>query len=242
MEHIFTQDMLKGLSYIAIYFVICASAALTCRLLIKIPNELFRKILHFILLGSLIVFVYGFSQWKTAAAAAVIFAAVVWPILFVCEGIRGFSELTTERKHGELKKSLLLVFSMFALIITVCWGWLGDRMLVLVCVYAWGFGDAAAALVGKKWGKHKVHWKRVHDTKSWEGSAAMFLCSLICVTVLLGIRGGLHPAGYVVIPAVTALVSAFIELITLDGMDTVNCPLAAMSVVLPLVELFKKVG
>ena len=40
-----------------------------------------------------------------------------------------------------------------------------------------GLGLALAALIGKKFGRHKVSGKFVEETKSIEGSVAMFLTS-----------------------------------------------------------------
>ena len=232
------QELFHGLLVLLVYFVIAASTALISRVLIRIPDELFRKILHCILLGSLIVFVFCFDRWWHAACSAVAFAVVVYPILAGFERFKGFSKLTTERSKGELKQSLLLVFGMFAVVIAICWGWLNDRHLVLASVYAWGFGDAAAALVGKKWGKHKISFGHADNRKSAEGSAAMFLVSLVSVAVILICRGGLSIAGYIVVPIVTALVSAAAELYSKNGHDTVICPLSAMVVLLPLTHLF----
>jgi len=231
-------DFLHGAGALLLYFVIAAGTALTCRMMIRIPDELFRKILHCILLGSLPVFVFCFQIWWISALASLLFAAAVYPALAYFERFQGFSELTTERRHGELKASLLLVFTMFAVVIAVCWGWLGDRHLVLASIYAWGFGDAAAALVGKRFGVHKIHWKYVDGKKSAEGSAAMFLTSLVSVAAILLWRGGLSIAGFIVIPLVTALTSAAAELYSRDGMDTVICPISAMVILLPLVHLF----
>ena len=232
------QAFLYGARTLLLYFVCAAVPALLCRKLIRIPDELFRKILHCILLGSLPVFVFAFDVWWRAAVASVAFAVVVYPILAWFERFRGYSELTTERKKGELKESLLLVFAMFAVVIAVCWGWLNDRYLVLASVYAWGFGDAAAALVGKTWGKHKIRFGPADGKKSAEGTAAMFAVSLVSVTVILLLRGGLSTAGYLVVPVVTAFVSALAELCSRDGHDTVICPLSAMAVLLPLMYLF----
>lgn len=232
------QELLNGFGSIAVYFVICATIAILLRFLIKIPDEIFRKLLHFILLGSLLVFVFGFDTWYMAAIAAVVFAVIVYPILWLCERIKNYSEITTERKKGELKTSLLLVFGMFAVVIVVCWGWLGDKMLVLASIYAWGFGDAFAALIGKRFGKHKINWNYINGKKSWEGTTSMFLVSFLSVTVILMIRGGLHPVECIIIAVVTAVVSAAVELYTPNGMDTVTCPFAAMAVILPLIQLF----
>ena len=229
------HELLTGLGIILLYFLVAASAALLLRKLVRIPDELFRKGLHCILLGSLLVWVLAFHTWWYAALSALGFAAAVYPLLCLEERIPGFSAFVTERKRGELKTSLLLVFSMFAAVLCVCWGWLGDRLLVLAGVYAWGFGDAAAALVGKRFGRHALTGKHIEGRKSVEGSVAMFTTSFLSVVVILLFRGGLAWYGYFLIPAVTASVAALVELYSLHGTDTVTCPLAATAVLLPLV-------
>lgn len=231
-------ELWAGSKVVLIYYIVAASVALVCRALIRIPDELFRKILHCILLGSLMGFVFGFQTWWISAGVAVTFAVVVYPILAFFERYKAYSQLTTERKSGELKASLLLVFGMFATVIAVCWGWLGDKYLVLASVYAWGFGDAAAALIGKRFGKHKIQWKSIDGKKSYEGTMAMFLTSFVSVLIVLVCRGGLNAVGLLLTAAITAFVSAMAELYSKDGMDTVICPMAAMVTVLPLVYLF----
>lgn len=131
----------------------------------------------------------------------------------------------------------MIVFVMFAAVICVCWGWLGDKLLALASVYAWGFGDAAAALVGKRFGRRALTGAHIEGRKSVEGSLAMFATSFVCVAAVLLFRGGLPWYGYLVIPAATALAAAVVELFSLRGMDTITCPLAAMAVLLPLVHL-----
>ena len=232
------EEVLHGVLSMLLYYFIAAGIALTCRVVIYIPNELFRKCLHCILLGSLLVFVFCFETWWISALSAVGFAVLVYPILSLLERIKGYGELTTERKQGELKNSLLLAFSMFAVVISICWGWFHDRSLVLASIYAWGFGDAAAALVGKRWGKHKIHLRYADQRKSWEGSATMFLVSLLSVTLILLYRGGLSVVGYIVTPLLTAMVSTLAELYSKNGYDTVICPLSAMAILLPLTHLF----
>ncbi|MBE6560339.1 MAG: phosphatidate cytidylyltransferase [Ruminococcaceae bacterium] len=228
------QDFLAGTGYTILYYCILAAAALLARFLIRIPDEIFRKTLHGILLGSLLVYVFGFTVWYHAALSCLCFAAVVFPILFFFERFKSYSHMVTERRRGELKSSLLLVFSMFAAVISVCWGWLGDRLLVLASVYAWGIGDAAAALIGKRFGRHKIPGTK----KSFEGSLSMFLSSFLAVFLILYIRGGISLGGMVITALATGAVSAAVEVYTPGGMDTVSCPLAAMTVLLPLSAVF----
>lgn len=229
-------ELFSGTRSVLLYFLLAASTALLLRRLVRIPDEIFRKLLHCILLGSLLVWVLAFETWWMAALTAAIFTVAVYPILFLAERIQGYSQFVTERKSGELKSSLVLVFAMFILVLTVCWGWLGDKYVTLAALYAWGFGDAAAALVGKRFGKHPLTGRHIEGRKSVEGSLAMFLVSFLCVTVILMARGGLTAPVCLVIAGATAAVSTAAELFSLQGRDTITCPLAAMAVLLPLLH------
>lgn len=231
------NEFLSGTGYLLIYFIVLASLAVVLRLLTRVPDEVFRKLLHGILLGSLLVWVLAFKTWWISVLSVVVFETAVYPILMVAERIKGYSRLLTERKSGELKRSLLIVFTMFAVVLSVCWGWLGDKLLVLASVYAWGFGDAAAALVGKRFGKHPLEGKHIEGRKSVEGTVAMFLVSLVSVFVILLLRGGLNWLPVLLVAVVTAGVSATVELFSMRGNDTIFCPLAAMAVMLPLLHL-----
>ena len=232
-------ELLHGAGAVCIYFVVAASTAFALRMTRKIPDEIFRKGLHFILLGAYIPFITAFETWYLAALFAVVLEILIYPILAWFEHFQNYSSITTERKKGEFKHSLLLAFTMLAVAIAVCWGWLGDKLLVLACMYAWGVGDAFAALIGKRFGRHKIRLKFADRRKSVEGSLAMFLSSALSVAAVLLIRGGLSWGGYVVIPVAAAAVTTLVEMHTRGGMDTVTCPTAALLVILPLAQLFE---
>ena len=232
-------ELLSGFGALIIYFIVCASTAVVIKFIIKVPHEVFRKLLHLILLGSLFVFIFCFKTWWISALASVIFAMVVYPILAWAEKkFKGYSGLLEERKGGEIKASLLLVFTMFAVVMTICWGLCGDKILALASICAWGFGDAAAALIGKKFGRHPLEIKKLGVKKSWEGTSSMFTVSFISVFLSIYFHGGFTTVQSVIIAVITAAVTAYIELITKGGNDTVTCPLAAMSVILPLTYIF----
>jgi dolichol kinase len=230
-------EYVTGIGKVIVFFLACALPALLLRLFIKIPKEVFRKLLHLMLLCSLPVFVYYFETWWVSALAALSFIVFAYPILWLAEKIKGFSQLIVERKSGEIRRSLIIVFIMFAIMVSICWGWLNQRWLVLVCVYAWGFGDGAAALVGKKFGRHSIEGKYVDSKKTLEGTLAMFVVSFFTVLIILLVSGDIVWYGSILIAAITAAVSALVELYTHNGMDTLTCPLAAAAVILPLVYL-----
>ena len=232
------REFLHGAGVLCIYFAAAASAALLSRKLIRIPDELFRKILHFILLFSYIPFAFAFETWWRSVLLTVTLEVLIYPILALAEKLPVFSSFVNERKHGEFKQSLLLAFTMLAVCNTVCWGIFGDKYFGLACMYAWGVGDAFAALIGKRFGRHKITWKYADKHKSVEGSAAMFLTSAVAVACVLLIHDHLTLPAYIVIPAAGAAVSTLVEMVTKDGRDTIYCPVAAMVVMVPLMVLF----
>ncbi|MFA5153651.1 MAG: phosphatidate cytidylyltransferase [Clostridia bacterium] len=230
-------EFIVGFGILLGYFLVCAAIALFLRRFVKMPNEVFRKILHIILLCSIFVLTYAFGTWWIAVTASVIFIVMVFPILQYAERIPGYSNLLTERKKGEIKKSLVIVFIMFSILISVCWGWLNLKYLVIASVFAWGFGDAAAALVGKRFGQYYIEGRLVEGRKSLEGTFAMFVVSFISVIVILAAYSSLNWYSYLLISLVTAAVSAVVELYTKGGMDTLTCPLASAFTMILLLYL-----
>jgi CDP-diglyceride synthetase len=81
-------------------------------------------------------------------------------------------------------------------LICICWGWFGEKYLVIASVFAWGLGDAAAALVGKYFGQHYIEGRLVEGRKSLEGTFAMFVVSFVSVMVVLLIHGTVEWHGY----------------------------------------------
>ena len=231
------HPFLFGIVITILYIIIAAGGTMLARKPLSIPDELFRKILHFILLGAYIPLVFAFEAWWMAALFAVALIVILFPVLTVAGKIPLFSTFVNERKKGEFKSSMVFAVGMMAFSITVCWGLFGDRYLVLASVYAWGVGDGLAALVGKRFGKHKIKWKLADGKKSVEGSLTMFLCALVSVFVTLLIRGGICFPATLAIAILAALVCTVAEMCTKNGLDTVVCPVSAMIVIIPLVTL-----
>ena len=231
------RDFMVGAGIILLYLLPMAGLALAARTFLRIPDELFRKILHFILLGAYIPLIRAFESGWMASALALVLIVIFYPVITLAERWPAFASFLHQRKDGEIKNSMILALSMMAISTLVCWGWLGDRYLVLACIYAWGVGDAFAALVGKRFGKHKIHMKMADPNKSVEGSAAMLAASTISVWMVLLARGGISVGEAFGIALPAAAVSMFVELCTKDGYDTFTCPAAAMLVILPMLRL-----
>ena len=228
------QEFLRGAGIVCLYFVIAATTMFSARKLTRIPDELFRKLLHFVLQVSYILFAFAFETWWKSALLGFCIVAIAYPIISLFGHVKSFSSFVNERKAGEFRSSLVLAFVMLAVCNAVCWGWLGDRCFGLAWMYAWGIGDGFAALVGKKYGRHKIRFRYADHRKSVEGSLARFVTSAVSIAAVLLIHGHAGPAACVLVPIVGAGVSTFVEMITPNGLDTVTCPLAAMTVMVPL--------
>ena len=231
------QPFLSGVGITALYIIVAVGIMLLVRKCFTIPDELFRKALHFVLLGAYIPLVFAFEAWWMAAIFAASLIVILFPALSIASKIPMLSAFIIERKKGEFLSSMVLAVGMMAFSVIVCWGLFADRYLVLASIYAWGIGDGLAALVGKRFGKHKIKWKLADGKKSVEGSATMFLCSLVAVFTVLMVRGGIGVPMCFVIALLAAIVSTIAELCAKDGWDTVICPVSAMLVIIPMVTL-----
>lgn len=229
---------LNGTAITLLYIAIAALTIFPARKLLTISDELFRKILHFILLGAYIPLVFAFEKWWMAAIFALSLMVLLFPALMFAEKIPMFSRFVNERKEGEFKSSMVLAIGMMVLSVSVCWGLFNDKYLVLASIYAWGVGDAFAALIGKRFGKHKIKLKFADSHKSIEGSLSMFICAFISVLTVLCIRGGVSIALSVTVAFLAAIACTMTELYSKNGLDTVICPTSAMLVIIPLIKIF----
>ena len=231
------DDLISGAKSVVLYIIPSATIMFSARGLIKIPDELFRKILHFILLGAYIPFLFAFENWWNSIIVAGIIIVLAYPALAFASYIPSFSSFVNERKKGEFKSSMVLALGVMIGSISIGWGILNDKYLVLACIYAWGVGDAFAALIGKRFGKHKFNLKYVDPHKSIEGTLAMFITSMLSVFFILVLRGNLNIFECLFVATISSFASSIVELCTHDGFDTVSCPIVAMIIILPLVSV-----
>ena len=231
------QQFLYGTYITILYILIAVTVMMLLRKLVKIQDELFRKILHFILLGAYIPLTFAFEKWWMATIFSILLIVALFPALIFAEKIPMFSSFVNERKEGEFKSSMIFAVGMMAFSTLVCWGIFSDRYLVLASVYAWGIGDAFAALVGTRFGNRNITWKFADNKKTVEGSVAMFICAWISVFVILILRGGTNIVISAVIALLVALVCTVTEMCAKNGLDTILCPISAIVVIIPLTML-----
>ncbi|MCR5557617.1 MAG: phosphatidate cytidylyltransferase [Butyrivibrio sp.] len=191
------------------------------------PKEVFRKSLHMIGVAGVIVWFYTLDDWRQSITVTLAITVVIYPMLYLGSRIPGMTEFFNARKKGEYAKSFAALFLTYIMVAAVCWGYFNQRILGVASFMAWGPGDAAAALVGKRYGKHKIGRKKA---KTLEGSTAMFVLSLFNVLFVLYLSGLFSIPALILVSLITAIVTTITELKVLGGYDTLFCPLAAMTV------------
>jgi hypothetical protein len=202
----------------------------------SVPDYIFRKLLHLIAFSIITVMTLSASRWEAACLTSLSFAVIVYPILMLLEKEPWFDKLLVQKKPGEIKTSLLLLFIMIAADIAAAWGIFGKQYIAVVSVLMWGFGDAAAAIIGIRFGKHIVPWKISDGKKTWEGTMGMFLVSALVGCAMLILLSD-NSVGYCILSAViSGVVGAFTELASKNGLDTVTVP-AVLIVMLLLLRV-----
>ena len=214
------------------YIVPCVVMLLAVRLFTKVPQFVFRKLLHLVAFGCTTFMIIVAENWQAASLTSCLIAVLLYPLLAILEKEGWYSGLFVQKKPGEIKNSLLMLFLMFAAVTEVGWGISGKPYDTATAILMWGTGDAVAALVGIPFGKHKVHLKFTDGKKSWEGTAAMFLVSLICglAVFLLYCRFPFWKSLFPIF--IGAIVGAVTELFSPSEYDTVTVPAAILAVLL----------
>lgn len=231
---------------IAYYGVVCALGPALLKRFTRVPDEVVRKIQHIGYSLSVFILLHLFSTWYMAIAGACLLVILAYPALWLMERFTWYKRSFVDRaaRGGELRQSMILVQIAFTILIAIFWGWLGDRWVTVIGVAAmgWGFGDAAAALVGKAWGKRHVLSRFVDSAKTYEGTAAMIVVAGTSLFWTLRLYAGQSWQGSLLIASLVAPVCGIVELFSRRGTDTLTVPIATAFSVLPLMYLLGLVG
>lgn len=203
-----------------------------------IPKVVFRKLLHLPAFCSAAVIVWRADNWQAASLTLALFAAIVYPALCLCERWQGYGGLFVEKKPGEIKKSLLLLFLTDAALVALCWGGFDLPWAAVTAILMWGSGDGAAALAGHRFGRHHVRLPLADPKKTWEGSAAMVLVSTAVGTAAMLALTAMPWWQCLLFALAAAIPGACTELISRNGNDTVTVPVVNTAVLLALCVIF----
>ncbi|TVQ27199.1 MAG: hypothetical protein EA382_04240 [Spirochaetaceae bacterium] len=240
------RDVLGGIILFSYYLVVCVIVPVPLKYWTRVPPEIIRKVQHIGYSLSVFLLLNLFSTWYWALSASAVLVVVAYPTLALIERTRWYRRAFADRAQsgGEFRRSLLMVQATFGLLIVVLWGLMGIRWapVVGVAVTGWGFGDAAAALVGKAWGRRRVLLRWVDHAKTYEGTAAMAAFAAAAFFLTLFFYVGLPWASSLAIAVIVAPICAIVELVTRGGYDTFTVPIVAALAIAPLVGLFSAAG
>ncbi len=196
----------------------------------KVPSYVFRKLLHVVAFTCFAIMTLTTESWQAAALTSVIMAVAIYPLLALLENEKWYGRFFVQKSPGEIKRSLLMLFFMFAAVIAVAWGILGNSHIAAASILMWGMGDASAALVGIPYGRHKIKTRYV--VKSWEGTLAMFAAAFLLGTIVLHFFGGFHTGRAAIAAFPAAAAGTATELFSPSEWDTVTVPVVILIVLL----------
>ena len=203
----------------------------------QLPIEVVRKAQHVAYALSMFLLLGLFEHWYLAVAAAFALPLVAYPVLALWERHPSYRRLLTDRSAGggELRRQMMYVQLAFAVLIAVFWGGLGPdwRPLVAAAAMVWGFGDAAAALVGTLVGRHSVRHRDVERAKTYEGTAAMIAAGAAATFFTLALYGGAPWWVSLGAAVLVAPVAGVVELFSRRGFDTLTVPFASAAALVP---------
>lgn len=173
--------------------------------------EVKRKLIHLLSL-SIPVGIWFFPRITTAAVLFVALAGSLALDLarhFITLQMKWWQEVVVlfrPKERGGLSGSTYILFSALLLIL-----FFAKEIAALAMVYI-VVGDIAGALIGRKFGKHRLF------DKTWEGSLAFFLACFLAAFFVPGISFPAKLAG--------AAVAAFVEVLPLKLDDNLTVPLS----------------
>lgn len=198
-------------SYVLVFLIIGISTVLQKKNILG--EEGARKFIHI-----------GVSNWWILAMIFftgddALWFAMVPPITFIGLNYLSYRQNIFKAMERGGKGNLGTVYFPISLLILVIlsFGVLKQPFVGGLGILILGYGDGFAAVIGTKFGKHKLAFG-----KSVEGSLAMFVASFAASAVLLGVTG--YP-GFMLASLVIAAIATAIELVTPKGLDNLTVPL-----------------
>jgi len=189
--------------------------------------ERFRKIQHLIYASSVWIYLYRFDNAFTAILGAFLFLVVAYVGLLFFEKTRYYHLVFHDRNGvGEVKQSIVLAQLMFMVQFILFWAVFDVKVLILVGIYAWGLGDAVAALMGKRFGKQSLHFGVADSNKTFVGSGSLWVVVSVFVYGFLVVLYDAHGFILLCLSLLIGCVASIVEAISKDGVDTFTLPLS----------------
>jgi len=224
-----TPPIVDALSTLLVfaYYAACAAVIMLITHRTAIPREVARKAYHLMCSASIFILLFVFQRWWAALSAAAGLFAAAYLATWLLERLPAFRFIRRPDQGAEIRRQIVSVFFVFALLIVLFWGILGppNRVHAAVGLMAWGAGDALAGICGKRFGRVRS-WLAVFAPKTLEGTLAMFGAALPAVFFTLTLLTAAPLEVRLLVSLVLAIAASMVELVTGRGWDTVSVPAA----------------
>ena len=189
------------------------------------PTEFTRKLVHIGAGMWIWVILLLFDHWQLALIPTATF--ILFNALFL--RYRVFSSM--DPKEGATLGTVYFAFSCTLLLFIFHPGWeqgfpRGFEYYALAGIMAMTWGDAFAAIIGKRFGKHsyKVPGKKNHR-RTLEGSLACFIFTFAAVSITLAILSSLTLPLILIGGLIVAIVGTLLEAVSPYGTDNLTVPI-----------------
>ena len=209
------HNLLYPLILVFLYLGFLVFLAETLKRFITEDPELTRKIVH-IGSGNVILLAWWLNISTLVIVAAAAIAAVIAIVSYFTPILPSINSVG--------RKSLGTLFYALSIGILAAWFWQDYPQYTAIGILVMAWGDGMAAIIGQRFGKHTY---RVFDiTKSWEGSLAMAITTLIVTSLILGMVEGLNwQMG--LISLLISLLATALEAFSKLGIDNFTVPVAS---------------
>lgn len=136
------------------------------------------------------------------------------PFPWLSEKLSGLSDITEEGHHTGL-----VLYAISYSILAYVYGM--QPYIIAAGIFPMAYGDSTAAIIGMKYGKHKI------GSKSLEGGCGMFIGSLISLLLGMLYFSSIYGFSFMdqVVPVfLVAVVVSIIEFISPAGLDNIAVP------------------
>ncbi|MFA5125411.1 MAG: diacylglycerol/polyprenol kinase family protein [archaeon] len=184
-------------------------------------KEITRKAIH-ILFGTLFLALIYFAgtQMSTLIIGLFLIAGTLISIGITRGHKFPFIEKIVECVERENEKPFpgkaAVLFFISAIILLVLFK--NNPSVIMAALSVQVFGDSAAALIGTKYGKHKLYKK-----KTWEGSITCLIVSIICINIFFPLQ----------IAIIAGIIATLVEILPLD--DNLFVPLITAAAIRTLI-------
>jgi len=223
-----SPEMLTNLAWLGLsYLYIIVSILITGKIKNRLPQNLSRKFLH-IMIGNFI-FIIPFTSFNTfplnfpffVAAPFILLTFLVSPSSPVKGLTQKISSLGDVTFGGH---TYGLVF--YAISYTILAAFFSNQPWIIAAgIIPLAYGDAAASIVGLKWGKHQFN---ICAKKSVEGSIAMFMVCFFGLLISLPFFAYLYPISiinFITASLCAGVIATLLEALTPRGLDNIAVPI-----------------